>query len=141
MTQKAYGFEDGSYQAAGGLEGIRALVNDFYNIMSQEDFAADIFAMHPADIDLSKDKLSCFLSGWLGGPRLYKEKYGGIAIPKFHAHLAIESAERDAWLKCMQLALARQNYADDFKQYMLEQLFVPAERSRIAAEKYQQQPS
>jgi len=38
--------------------------------------------------------------------------------------------ERDAWLLCMQRALAEQPYADDFKQYLIEQLFVPAERSR-----------
>lgn len=136
MTHKEYGFEDGSYIAAGQIDGIRRLVNDFYNIMSQEEFAAKIFAMHPSDTDLSKDKLSCFLSGWLGGPRLYKEKYGGIAIPKYHAPLTIASPERDAWLQCMQLALAKQDYADDFKQYILEQLFVPAERSRMASEKY-----
>lgn len=134
--QNEYGYEDQSYQAAGRIEGIHQLVDDFYTIMSQADFAAKIFAMHPIDdIETSKDKLSCFLSGWLGGPKLYREKYGAIAIPKFHAHMDIGTPERDAWLHCMQLALEKQDYSPDFKHYLLTQLFVPAERSRLAAER------
>ena len=64
----------------------------------------------------------------MGGPKLYKEKYGGIAIPPAHAHLPIGVAERDAWLLCMQLALEEMRYAESFRVYMLTQLAVPAGR-------------
>ena len=125
-----FGSKDTSFQAAGGEAGIRCLVDAFYDEMDRADYAADIRAMHPQDLDISRDKLTLFLCGWLGGPRLYAEKYGGISIPSAHAHLDIGLAERDAWLRCMKVALDKQDYAPDFKLYLLEQLSVPAERVR-----------
>ncbi len=75
-----------------------------------------------------KKKLSLFLMGWLGGPKKYGPKYGGISIPMSHQHLKIGEEERDAWLFCMNEALKHQDYSDDFKQYLIEQLARPAER-------------
>lgn len=125
-----YGVEDASYQAAAGFEGLQQLVNDFYDIMCELPEAAKIRAMHPADLTVSKDKLARFLAGWLGGPRLYRETYGPIAIPAAHSHLNIGAEERDAWLLCMQHALAKAPYTTEFKNYLLSALAVPAERCR-----------
>ncbi len=130
-----YGIEDASYKAAGGLDGISKLVNAFYDYMENLEEAKIIRAMHPDDLTVSRDKLICFLSGWLGGPRLYAPKYGQISIPQVHQHLAVDSAERDAWLLCMKKAAADQPYEESFKKYLLEQLFVPAERIRMVAKK------
>jgi len=47
-----------------------------------------------------------------------------------HQHLSVASAERDAWLLCMKKAADDQPYQLSFKKYLLEQLFVPAERVR-----------
>ncbi len=129
-TQLKYGTADGSYIAAGQLEGIRKLVDRFYEYMDKLPEAKKIRAMHPQDLTVSRDKLTCFLSGWLGGPRLYSEKYGSISIPMVHKHLSIASPERDAWLLCMRDAANDQSYHNTFKRYLLEQLFVPAERVR-----------
>lgn len=128
--QKTYGNGDASYQAAGEYEGLTTLAERFYFYMDTLPEAKVIRAMHRDDLTESTEKLARFLSGWLGGPKLYSEKYGPIAIPRAHSHLPIGTPERDAWLLCMEKALAEQPYADDFKQYMLAQLFVPAERSR-----------
>jgi hemoglobin len=91
--------------------------------------------MHPADKLVSRDKLARFLCGWLGGPKLYQEKYGSIGIPRVHEHLAIATAERDQWLTCMRESVVSQPFAEPFKIYLMEQLFVPAEaiRRRVAA--------
>ena len=86
--------------------------------------------MHPADLTQSRDKLARFLCGWLGGPKLYHEKYGPIRIPSAHAHLHIGTKQRDAWLSCMQQALEQQPYAASFKAYLIAQLAIPAERCR-----------
>lgn len=131
---REYGDGDTSFQAAGGEAGLRRLVDDFYDIMDTLPQARTIRAMHPADLTVSRDKLARFLCGWLGGPLLFREKYGPIHIPKAHSHLPIGEAERDAWLACMELALAKQPYAEDFKAYLLEELFTPAERCRMAAQ-------
>ncbi|MFT6518354.1 MAG: hemoglobin [Candidatus Azotimanducaceae bacterium] len=123
-----YGKGDASFLAAGGEQGIQRLVEAFYQAMCDEPQARLIRAMHPDDLTISVDKLARFLCGWTGGPRRYAEKYGGIAIPPAHAHLPIGEAEKDAWLLCMQRALQSQDYAADFKDYLLLQLAVPAGR-------------
>lgn len=128
--QRRYGDGDASYQAAGQFAGLQQLAERFYFYIDTLPEAAVIRAMHREDLTESKDKLARFLSAWLGGPKLYSEKYGPIAIPRAHAHLPIGVAERDAWLLCMNKALAEQPYPDDFKTYMLTQLAIPAERCR-----------
>lgn len=125
-----YGHEDHSFQAAGGLEGIKQLVDDFYDAMEEMPKARTIRDMHSPDLDESRDKLTRFLTGWLGGPKLFSEKYGPIRIPVAHRHLSIGPDERDAWLGCMQVAVNKQNYPQDFRDYLMAQLYVPAERSR-----------
>ncbi|MDH4125330.1 MAG: group II truncated hemoglobin [Gammaproteobacteria bacterium] len=131
---RKYGIGDASYQAAGGETGIRKLVDEFFDRMGSDARFRQIYDMHPADKDLSRDKLARFLCGWLGGPKLYSEKYGGISIPRAHEHLAVASAERDQWLSCMGETVANQPFADDFKIYLMQQLFVPAEAVRRRVE-------
>ena len=125
-TSKPYGLGDASFQAAGGEAGIRAWVGDFYDIMAANPAYARLDALHTGDPDTAKDKLARFLCGWLGGPRRYREKYGPINIPAAHGHLAVTQREHDEWLACMDEALARQPFAEDFKRYVIAQLAVPA---------------
>ncbi len=133
MNQR-YGTGDASYQAAGGQDGIFALVHNFFDRMGSDERFATIWNLHPDDKKISRDKLARFLCGWLGGPKLYNEKYGAIGIPRVHAHLAIATPERDQWLSCMSDSVQEQPFAPEFKIYLMEQLFVPAEavRRRIA---------
>ena len=138
-TDLPYGTDDASFQAAGGEAGIRTLVDDFFDRMGSDPRFRTIFDMHPDDKDVSRDKLARFLCGWLGGPKLYREKYGAIGIPRVHAHLAIAGPERDQWLLCMTESVALQPFADDFKRYLMEQLFVPAEAVRRRCEDVERQ--
>ncbi|MBL4760819.1 MAG: hypothetical protein JKY80_08235, partial [Mariprofundaceae bacterium] len=71
-----YGEGSASYDAAGGLLGLQQLVKDFYDVMCRNPDYVVIRNMHPKDLRLSEDKLVCFLSGWLGGERLFAKKYG-----------------------------------------------------------------
>jgi len=123
-----FGTADASFQAAGGTAGIERLVDDFYHAMNQLPQAAGIRAMYPEDLALPREKLAAFLSGWLGGPRHYAQKFGPISIPQFHTRWEIGAAERDAWLDCMAYAIARQPYSAEFAEYLLRQLRVPAQR-------------
>jgi hemoglobin len=130
----AYGIGDGSFQAAGGEAGIRQVVDLFYDLMDSREIARAIRAMHPEDLSSSRDKLGAFLCGWLGGPKLYQAKYGSISIPGVHSHLEVDANARDAWLAVMNEAVAAQDWAEDFKLYLMQQLAVPAERVRIVSE-------
>ncbi len=123
-----YGDADTTYKAVGCEAGILQLVDHFYDIM-QESYPL-IFSWHPDDNGLSRDKLARFLSGWMGGPRQFKEKYGPINLPHAHAHLNVTFKERDQWLECMAKALERMHYPMDLQSYLIEQLTVPAERIR-----------
>jgi len=131
-----YGIGDASFRAAGGQDGIFTLVDNFFDRMGNDQRFATIWNLHPDDKDVSRDKLASFLCGWLGGPKLYNEKYGAIGIPRVHAHLAIATPERDQWLTCMSESVAEQPFEPEFKTYLMEQLFVPAEavRRRCAAQ-------
>jgi len=124
----SYGQGDASFRAAGGVEGVTALVDRFYALMDALPVAEGIRRMHPEDLAVSRDKLARFLCGWLGGPRRYQEVYGPVRIPAAHARFPIGEAEHDAWLHCMHEAIAEQPWPDDFKAYLRRQLAVPAER-------------
>ncbi len=128
-----FGEGDTSFQAAGRYDGIKKLVDCFYDYMEVEPEALTILRLHPGDLEESRDKLTRFLCGWLGGPKLFSEKYGAIKIPVAHKHLPIGDAERDAWLMCMRKAAQEQPYSDAFKAYFMEQIRVPAERVRAVA--------
>jgi hemoglobin len=125
-----YGTGDASYQAAGGEAGLRKLVDRFYEEMCTLAEAKQIRDMHQEDLTEVKDKLARFLCGWLGGPKRYQEKYGPINIPGAHVPFAIGPLERDAWLLCMARAVAAQPYEENFKQYLMKQFAIPAERVR-----------
>ncbi|WP_076419083.1 group II truncated hemoglobin [Colwellia sp. UCD-KL20] len=123
-----YGVGDNSYKMAGELSGITQLVDDFYQNMATFKESQKIRDMHPVDLTTSRKKLTYFLSGWLGGPKLYAQHYGSINIPLAHKHLSVGHAESEAWLLCMQKAVDKQAYEDPFKVYLMQQLRVPAER-------------
>ncbi|HSC79388.1 MAG TPA: group II truncated hemoglobin [Chitinolyticbacter sp.] len=94
------------YELLGGEAVLRQLVDRFYDIMATDARAAGIQAMHAADTTLIRQKLFEFLSGWLGGPQLFIEKYGHPRLRARHLPFTIGEAERDQWLLCMFQAMA-----------------------------------
>ena len=123
-----------AYRAAGELAGLTSLVDAFYANMDAFPEARVIRNMHPDDLTESRKKLTYFLCGVLGGPRLYIDHYGGINLPDFHRQFPIGTGERDAWMFCMQQAIAVQPYEASFKKFLVARLSIPAERIRMANE-------
>lgn len=132
-----YGHGDSTYQAVGAYTGLVKLVDRFYDVMDSLPQAAKIRTMHRSDLTDSRIKLVYFLSGWMGGPQIYAEKFGGINIPQAHAHILIDESDRDAWLGCMQIALSELDYPQGFQDYLMAQLFHPAERIRQVSQMHQ----
>jgi len=93
------------YQRIGGEGAIRKLVARFYQLMDELPEAYTARKIHPQDLTESGNKFVDFLSGWLGGPQLYVEKYGPPMLRRRHMPYAIGLEERDQWLMCMKLAL------------------------------------
>lgn len=140
-TGKAYGEEDTTFQAVGGKEGLHALVTDFFYFMSTEAAFKRLYDMHPADTELSIDKLYRFLTGWMGSDKLYSQKYGSIQLPRAHMHLDVIDADKKAWLDCMAMAMDKQGIDPELKDYLLIQLAVPAERIKQVSQARQAQDS
>lgn len=93
------------YELIGGEARLRELVERFYHLMDTQPEYYGIRKLHPADLAGSTDKLYMFLSGWLGGPPLYTDKFGHPMLRARHLPFAIASAERDQWMACMQQAM------------------------------------
>jgi hemoglobin len=112
------------FEQLGGVDGVRALVDRFYDLMDLEpDFAA-LRAMHPASLDGSRDKFAWFLTGWLGGPDLYIERFGHPRLRARHLPYPIGLEARDQWLACMGLAMAEIGEAGGFTPAMQERLMI-----------------
>lgn len=94
------------YQRLGGEEGVRALVRRFYELMDTLPEAYGIRKLHPADLAGSEEKLFMFLSGWLGGPQLFVEKFGHPRLRARHLPFAIGGEEAAQWMLCMRQAMA-----------------------------------
>ena len=88
-----------------GAEAVARLVDRFYDLMDTLPEAAPIRAPHPGDLTGSREKLRLFLTGWLGGPPLYVERYGHPRLRARHLPFPIGEAERDQWMLCMDRAL------------------------------------
>jgi hemoglobin len=96
------------YRLIGGEAGVRRLVERFYRLMSELPEAQTIRAMHDPDLAQANERLYMFLSGWLGGPQLYAERFGHPRLRQKHLPFPIDEKARDAWMLCMNQALEEQ---------------------------------
>ena len=82
------------YERLGGDAAVRALVDRFYDLMDLEPQYTELRQTHGNDLGHARDKLYWFLSGWLGGPDHYLERFGH---PRRRArHLPFASGARAA---------------------------------------------
>lgn len=93
------------YELLGGEAVLRRLVDAFYDLMDSDPRFAGIRALHPPVLTGSRDKLFMFLSGWLGGPPLYMQRFGHPMLRARHLPFPIGSNERDQWITCMDQAM------------------------------------
>jgi hemoglobin len=94
------------FSRIGGEPAVRRLVKRFYELMDTLPEAYGIRKLHAADLSGSEEKLFMFLSGWLGGPQLYVEKFGHPKLRARHLPFTIASDEARQWMLCMREAMA-----------------------------------
>ena len=99
------GVPESHYQRLGGEQKVRELVDHFYDLMDLEADYALIRQLHAPDLSHARDKLFWFLSGWLGGPQLYVERFGHPRLRGRHMPFSIGEIERDQWMGCMVQAM------------------------------------
>lgn len=118
------------YEAIGGEAVVARLCDRFYALMAETPQFAGILAMHPENLNESRDKLFMFLSGWLGGPDLFVEKFGHPRLRGRHMPFSIGLAERDQWVSCMALAMEQAGIEEGMRQQLLQSFFNTADFMR-----------
>lgn len=92
------------YEAFGGEAAIRALCGRFYSLMDELPGAAACRAVHPPSLKRAEERLFEYLTGWLGGPPLYTDKYGHPRLRMRHFIAPIGREEVEGWLLCFRQA-------------------------------------
>ncbi len=118
------------FDRLGGEPGVRTLVDRFYDLMDLEPAYAGMRALHPTDLQGSRDKLFWFLCGWLGGPGLYIQRFGHPRLRARHLPYAIGLSERDQWMACMIQAMQEQQLDEALAQRLAEAFFGTADWMR-----------
>jgi hemoglobin len=91
------------YEDVGGAPVFHKIVSRFY-----EEVAADpvLRPLYPEqDLGPAEERLRMFLEQYWGGPRTYSDQRGHPRLRMRHFPFTIGPVERDAWLRCMQIAV------------------------------------
>ena len=117
------------YDLIGGEEGIIKLVNVFYDIVETNPEGHKLHLLHLRGNGIAHSRVEQFnfLSGFLGGPKLYVEKHGHSNVRNMHEHEEINSEAKDIWLKCMSMAIDNVGIAPTIKNKMMSNYTAIAE--------------
>lgn len=109
------------YDLVGGEAGLTHLVETFYDIVEFEPEGEVLHVLHLNGHGVAHSRVEQlnFLSGFLGGPQLYVEKHGHSDVREMHAHVTINAEARDAWLRCMGIAIDRVGLSADVKAKLM----------------------
>ncbi|CAM3827505.1 MULTISPECIES: globin [Tsukamurella] len=92
------------YDAVGGAETFRDLIHRFYVEVAADELLRPLYPEE--DLGPAEDRLRMFFEQYWGGPRTYSERRGHPRLRMRHVPFRITELERDAWLRCMDVAIA-----------------------------------
>ncbi len=120
---------DTPYEQIGGEVMVRRIVTSFYDHMDNAEPA--LAHLHRLDAagrvhPEARERFALFFIAWLGGPQTYMQRHGHPRLRLRHAHVAIDHAARDAWMRCMVFALNEAGVTGDVRT------FVEAKLSAVA---------
>lgn len=120
------------YERIGGEKTFNQLVSHFYALVSIDPI---LRPMYP-DIDLkgAAMRLQMFLEQYWGGPTTYSEQRGHPRLRMRHAPFHISRFEHDAWINCMQQAVAGLEIDQELKDELWSYLTQAAAAMINAAE-------
>jgi hemoglobin len=124
------GVPESHYVRLGGDQKVRELVDRFYDLMELEPAYAVLRRMHAPDLTQARDKLYWFLSGWLGGPQHYVERFGHPRLRGRHLPFSVGEVERDQWMSCMVQAMEELELDPQLRQELRAAFFKTADFMR-----------
>lgn len=109
------------FEMLGGTEKVTALVETFYDVMSEEEPV--LAKLHACDPDgkvarRPRDRFALFLVGWLGGPEDYVQQNGHPRLRMRHGRVPVNIPMRDAWLRCMTAAMQRHGITGEVRTFL-----------------------
>jgi hemoglobin len=96
------------YDLLGGREPVLRLAARFYQVMERAEPALAALHQQAPTGGIApemRDRFGLFLVGWLGGPQDYMSRHGHPRLRMRHAHVRVDAAMRDAWVRCMRTAM------------------------------------
>ena len=91
------------YDEIGGEETITAIVAAFYRGVAGDEVLRPLYPEE--DLGPAEVRLRMFLEQYWGGPRTYSDQRGHPRLRMRHAPFRVGPIERDAWLRCMRIAV------------------------------------
>ena len=98
-----------------GENGIRQLISDHYDLLSQSEIK-HLFPRIEEALDKAKQRSADFFIQICGGHPYFNENRGKPLLARRHAPFAITPEARIVWLKCYQQALSKIDLPDDVMQ-------------------------
>jgi hemoglobin len=92
------------------------LSDAFYDVIEEE--SPTLRALLPTSTKNTRNKFAKYLSGWLGGPPLYEERWGHPRLRMRHMPFSIGTVEADEWMRCMRLAMDRVDVNDHLRTFL-----------------------
>lgn len=115
------------YTAVGGADTFHTIISRFYALVREDEVLRPLY---PEDeLDAAEERLRMFLEQYWGGPRTYSEQRGHPRLRMRHSPFRIGPIERDAWLRCMHIAVGSidsQTLDDAHRQQLLAYLEMAA---------------
>jgi hemoglobin len=93
------------FEAIGGGEAIRGIVDRFYDLMDGDPSYRDLRMLHAEDLTPMRRSLTGFLTGWIGGPRDWFVANPRKCMMSVHAPIAISDATAEQWVRAMSEAI------------------------------------
>ena len=91
------------YAEVGGAETFRKIVARFYREVAEDPVLRPLYPEE--DLGPAEDRLRMFLEQYWGGPRTYSDQRGHPRLRMRHSPFRISPIEREAWLRCMRMAV------------------------------------
>jgi len=106
------------FQAAGGPEAFKTLVERFYARVATDPVLRPIYPEE--DLSSATERLTLFLIQYWGGPTTYSAQRGHPRLRLRHQPFAIGQAERDAWLGHMTAAVESLDLSPEVRKELLD---------------------
>ena len=105
------------YDAVGGEEVFHRIVARFYEEVAKDEILLPLYPEQP-DLGSAEERLRLFLMQYWGGPHTYGERRGHPRLRMRHAPFSIGPLERDAWLRCMRIAVDEADLSDQHRRQL-----------------------